>query len=129
MANLTPSPEIKKLLKVEQFWLNRTGLELLYTFKGKEFFKTFNQWQTASLMHRADLIDDYRRVMGEIQLAFSYDCDGENCRADVQDFESFVMNMRFSQYDALCIAVLCVWDEELEAVKQHAKTLNEGLCL
>jgi hypothetical protein len=128
-AKLTDSHEIKKCLTIKDFWLNKTGLELLYDFKGVEYYKEFNPWQTAHLLRRADLIDEYwqsspglRRGPKEIQIAFSYARGHEDETIETLPFEEFVAETRFSQYDALCIAVLCVWDEELKAAKEEAKS-------
>jgi hypothetical protein len=126
MTKLTDSKEIRQHLVIDDFWLNKTGLELLYTFHGVEYFKTFNPWQTAHLLRRADLIDEYwqsspglRRGPKEIQIAFSYARGHEDESIETLPFEEFVAETQFSQYDALCVAVLCVWDEELEEIKKQ----------
>lgn len=106
--------DIKKNLRVFEFWLHKNGLEIHYGFNGAEQTLTANPEQSADLMKKIGLIEDYCGSGDEVAVEVEFENEDK-----VQLYwPDFVSMFTFSQSDAIECAVLVEREKSL-AVTVH----------
>lgn len=88
--------ELLKEIKVTDFYLGKSGLEIGYLMPGKEDVLIATPEQALQLLKDLDLIADYKRAYGKLEVRIVY-----NRRSIAVDYDDFILDYNLSQYEAL----------------------------
>jgi hypothetical protein len=131
-ANVKTTSELKKLIRVDESWLGREGLELAYFIDHKERFYEFTRLEACKLLRACGMIENYSIRAGDliIQTESIITVSDENGEPremtgkNIEAWEDFIWSFHLSQYDAICIAAHVERESELAAMTNYALELS-----
>lgn len=116
-TKLMTTQELRKKIRVNELWLDQTGLELLYWYGDEEKFYQFTPLETAKLFKTCGLIHDYetgnftgRQSLFIKWLVTFYGMDQHNEHTErevliCESWDEFRRSFELSQHDTITLAV------------------------
>lgn len=128
MSNLS-TLEIKKQIRVKESWLSKDGLEILYTFNGREHFETISPAGAAQTMEYRGMIIEQWQYCPEGELIIKWISDYEDDEDNTPiiktaSWEMFVQHYTFSQADAIEVATGLEYSRMMRDAMKDAQQQN-----
>jgi hypothetical protein len=127
-TKVTTTHDLKKLIRVSESWLGNSGLELCFEVNGAEHYYEFDPVATAKLFKANGLIIDWYQSWRGPVVKFEYAVTEEDSATTEMIFEMFVMNFRFSQFDAICLASHLLREQRLGELSQTIINNAHAVC-